>query len=467
MRVLITRGVVLLAALVAGCAMNLPQVEEGALPAAPAAFKEAQGRWTLAPAAQAQPRGEWWKAFADPVLDDLVARANRSNADIKVAAARLVQARAIVRATDAARYPQIGIGGSAARTRGIAGGNPGPAGNIFELGADVGYEVDVFGRLSQATQAAELDADARASLFLSTRLLVQAEVAQTYLALRALDAEIALVRSTVGAYRTTLELTERRWRAGDVAELDVARARVEAAETESEALALERRRSELEHALAVLIGETPSEFGLASADWNTALPSIPAGVPGTVLVRRPDVAAAQSEMLAAQARVGVAQAAWFPNVTLTASGGVASGDLSDLLKWSARSWLLGGLLALPIFDGGRRQAGIDSAGAEFEAAVGRYRSQILTAIKDVEDQLAALRLLAEQSGVQQEAVDSARRATALSEVRYRNGYVSQLDWLDAQRSELRNRRQALQVRSSQYQATVGLVRALGGGWAVD
>jgi outer membrane protein, multidrug efflux system len=459
------KAAVLFAVLLTGCAMNLPQVDPEALPVTPEAFKEVDERWTVAPPAEAQPRGEWWTVFADPVLDDLVQRANRNNADIKVAAARLVQARAIVRATDADRYPQVGVGATAARTRGIAGGNPGSAGNILELGADIGYELDLFGRLAQATQAATLDARAREGLFLSTRLLVQAEVAQAYLALRGLDAEIALVRGTVSAYRTTLELTDRRWRAGDVAELDVARARVEVAETESEALTLARRRAELEHALAVLIGETPSAFALGVADWNTVLPSIPAGVPGTVLARRPDVSTAQNEMLAAQARVGVAQAAWFPNVTLTASGGFASSDLSDLFKWSARSWLIGGLLSLPIFDGGRRQAGIEAAGAEFEAAVGRYRSQILAAFKDVEDQLAALRLLSDQSGVQQEAVASAQRATSLSEIRYRDGYVSQLDLLDAQRSELRNRRQALQVRSSQYQATVGLVRALGGGWA--
>src|SRR5439155_1336626 len=209
---------------------------------------------------------------------------------------------------------------------------------------------------------------AREALLQSAGLLVQAEVAQTYLELRALDAERALVRSTVGAYRDTLSLTERRFRAGDVAELDVARARTEVAATESDALALDRRRAELEHALAVLIGEVSSSFTLGAADWNTALPVIPAGVPGRVLSRRPDVSAAQSSLLAAQ------------------------------------------------------------------------------------------------SEAQDRAVASASRSTALSDVRYRNGYVSQLDLLDAQRSELRNRRQALQVRSAQYQATVALVRALGGGW---
>lgn len=458
---------VVLVMLLAGCATQLPQVDPESLPTVPAAFKEGDGRWTIAPPAAAQPRGEWWRAFSDPVLDELVERANRNNASIKTAAARLAQARAIVRATDADRYPQVAVGATAARQRGLAGGNPGPARNILEAGADLAYEVDLFQRLARATDAAALDARAREGLLLSTRLLVQAEVAQAYLALRALDAEIALVRGTVAAYRATLELTERRWRAGDVAELDVARATVEVAETESEALTLARRRTELEHALAVLVGETPSEFDVSTGDWSTALPVIPAGIPGTVLARRPDVSAAQDEMLAAQQRVGVAQAAWFPNVTLTAAGGLASGELSDLFKWSARSWLIGGLLSLPLFDGGRRQAGIDSAGAEFDAAVSRYREQILVAFKDVEDQLAALRLLSEQAEVQQLAVDSALRATSLSEVRYRNGYVSQLDLLDAKRSELRNRRQALQVRSAQYQATVALVRALGGGWSAN
>jgi multidrug efflux system outer membrane protein len=450
----------------AGCASQLPQVGPDALPEVPASFKEGDGRWTIAPPAEVQPRGEWWKAFSDPVLDGLIERANRSNASIRVAAARLTQARAIVRAVDADRYPQIGVGANAVRERGVAGGNFGPAQtlNLFSVGADFSYELDVFGRLAQATEAAALDARAREGLFLSARLLVQAQVAQTYLGLRALDSEIAIVRSTVTAYQATLDLTERRWRAGDVAELDVARATAEVAETESEAIALERRRAELEHALAVLVGEPASQFDVPNGLWDTALPVIPSGVPATVLARRPDVAAAQNELLAAQQRVGVAQAAWFPNVALTASGGVASSQLSDLFRWSARSWLLGGLLALPIFDGGRRDAGIASANAEFDASVAHYREQILVAFKDVEDQLSALRLLAQQAEAQKRAVDAARRATTLSEVRYRNGYVSQLDLLDAQRSELRNRRQALQVRSAQYQATVGLVRALGGGW---
>ena len=452
----------LVALVLAGCATP-PAIDASQIPVAPAQFKEG-GHWTAAAPAEAQPRGEWWKAFADPVLDELIARADRSNATIQQAAARLAQARAIARATDADRAPQVGVGAGVSRLGGIVSGTGGPARSFGSAGANLSYELDLFGKLARASDAARLDAQARDGLLQSARLLVQAEVAQTYLALRALDVERALVRGTVGAYRGTLDLTERRYRAGDVAELDVTRARTEVAATESEAIALDRRRAELEHALAVLVGEVSSEFALPVEEWKTALPVIPAGVPSTVLARRPDVSAAQSGMLAAQQRVGVANAAWFPDVSLTAAGGYASSELGDLFKWSARAWGVGALLSLPMFDGGRRDAGVKNASAQLDEAVARYREQVLVAFRDVEDQLSSLRLLSEQADAQAQAVASATRTTALSDARYRNGLVSQLDLLDARRSELRNRRQALQVRAAQYDATVGLVRALGGAW---
>lgn len=448
--------------LLAGCA-SVPEIDTTALPAMPAAFKE-EGRWTVAEPAEAAARGEWWKGFQDPVLDDLIERAERNNTTIRVAAARLAQARAFLRAARADRLPQLGVGASASRQDGLPLDPAVSPSTFLAAGADVSYEVDLFGKLSQAANAARLDAQSRQALLQSTRLLVQAEVAQAYLALRALDVERALVRGTVSAYRDTLALTERRFRAGDLAELDVARVRGEVASNESEALALDRRRTELEHGLAVLVGEAASSFALAEAEWKTSLPVIPAGVPSTVLARRPDVAAAQAALLAAQARVGVARAAWFPDISLTAAGGQASPEISDLFKWSARAWSIGALLSLPIFDGGRRQAGIENARAEMDASLASYREQILVAFREVEDQLAALRLLAEQTLAQDRAVSAAARSTSLSDVRYRNGLVSQLDLLDARRSELRNRRQALQVRAARYQATVGLIRALGGGW---
>ena len=451
------------ALLIAGCA-STKVVEPVSPPVAPAAFKELDGRWAALQPAEAQPRGQWWKAFADPLLDDLVTRADRNNTSIQLAAARLAQARALVRSSRADRLPQIGLGAGAQRATTSPGFGTTAPGTVLNAGLGASYELDLFGRLAKASDAAVLDAQSREALVQSTRLMVQSDVAQTYFGLRALDAERSLVRQTVVAYRDTLRLTESRYAAGDVAELDLARVRTEVASNESQALALDRRRAELEHALAVLLGELPSSLTVNEADWSGPMPQVPPGVPSTVLARRPDVAAAQRAMQAAQVRVGIAQTAWFPDVSLTASGGFASADLGDLFKWSARAWGVGALLSLPIFDGGRREAGVQNASAQWDAAAASYREQVLVAFRDVEDQLSSLRLLADQASSQAQAVDAATRSTVLSTSRYRNGYVSQLELLDARRSELSNRREALQVRVAQYQATVGLIRALGGGW---
>ncbi|CAM3596214.1 efflux transporter outer membrane subunit [Polaromonas hydrogenivorans] len=452
------------ALLLAGCATSTP-LDTSSVPATPAAFKEQAGSVAAATPAsgEAVGQGVWWSVFADPVLNQLVEQASRNNNSVQVAAGRLLQARAIARQTDASRAPQVGLGAGVTRQSNTDTGHV-PA-TVVSAGASLSYEVDLFGKLAGASNAASLDAASREALLRSTRLLVQADVAQTYLSLRALDAERGLVNSTLQAYRNTLRLTEVRFREGDVAELDVARVRSEVASTESEALALDRRRAELEHAVAVLVGEVASTFQIAPVEWATALPVIPAGVPSSVLVRRPDIAAAQTTLQAAQARVGVAKTAWFPSISLTATGGYAAPEVGDLFKLSMRSWGIGALLSLPILDGGQREAGVQNANAELDIALANYREQILVAFRDVEDQLSALRLLAEQSEAQSRSVASSSRATLLSDTRYRNGFVSQLELLDAQRSELRNRRQALQVKAAQYLSTVGLIRALGGGWA--
>ncbi|HVK31786.1 MAG TPA: efflux transporter outer membrane subunit [Burkholderiaceae bacterium] len=453
----------LVAALVlAGCATATAPLPE-ALPDLPVSFKQADGTaWTRSPDAPPA-QGEWWKAFNDPALDALLARAAQANTSVQAAAARLAQARALLKSADAERLPQLGLGAGATREAQPAlGVAPRTVGSV---GASLSYEVDLAGRLSGSSRAAALDARSREALLHSTRLLVQSQVAQAYFALRALDAERTLVRDTVAAYRDTQNLIERRVRAGDVAELDLARVRSEVAATESEALALERQRTQLEHAIALLVGAPASAFTVdARADWAAPLPQVPAGVPSTVLARRPDVAAAQDGLRAAQARLGVAQAAWFPSLALTADGGFASTELSDLFRHAARAWSVGALLSLPIFDGGRREAGVASAQAGLDGALAAYREQLLVAFKDVEDELAALRLLDAQGRTQAQAVEAATRATTLSEARYRNGLVSQLELLDARRSELRNRRQSLQVKAAQYQSTVGLIKALGGGW---
>jgi len=457
----------LVAALVlAGCASS-SNFAPTVAPDAPAAFREDGGaRFVDAAPAEAQPRGEWWRVFGDPVLDDLVARAAAGNTDLQAAAARVAEARALMREAQAGLFPQVGVAAGAQRATigpGL-GAAPGQAANLGTAGLSASWEPDLFGRVAKARDAASLDAQSRAALLQSTRLVVQSDVARAYFGLRALDAERALLRKTVEAHGDTLRLTERRYQAGDVGELDVARVRSEVASTASQALALDRQRALAEHALAVLLGELPSRFTLAEADWTGALPAVPAGVPSAVLTRRPDVASAQLAMQAAEARAGVARKAWFPDIALTASGGYASTDIGDLFKWSARAWGVGALLSLPLFDGGRREAGVQRGDAQWDEAAAAYRERVLVAFRDVEDQLASLRLLADQDRVQQQAVDAAARATVLSDTRYRNGLVSQLELLDARRSELADRRVAVQVRAARYEATIGLIRALGGAW---
>lgn len=458
-------GALAAALVLAGCTTAPPTVDTTALQPVPATFKEASpGRWTVAPPADALPRGRWWAVFDDAVLDGLLQRAAERNTSLQAAAARLAQARSLQQQAQAERRPVMDVAAGAARqTQPLLANQPATQGS---LAARLSWEVDLSGRLAQAADAAALDAQAQAALLESTRLAVQATVAQTYLALRALDAERAIVADTVEAHRGTLRLTERRLAAGDVAELDLERVRSELAATESDALALERQRRLLEHALAQLLGEPASGFELPPSTGFDALqlPAIPAGVPATVLARRYDVAAAQRRLLATQARVGVAQAAWFPSLALTTSAGSASPELGDLLRWSSRAWGLGALLSLPVFDGGRREAGVAQARAELDTAAAGYREQVLVAVREVEDELASLQLLQSQAAAQDRAVTAAARATFLSGARYRNGMIGQLELLDAQRSELRNRRQAVQLRGAQAQATVGLIRALGGGW---
>ncbi len=445
------------ALLLAGCA-SVGTVDPAQLPQAPAAYKVPATNGAAALTAS------WWQPFADPVLDDLVTRAMSANTSVQAAANRLAQARAALGSAQANRLPQVGLSAGAGRSSTPGQAIPQPA-TQYSAGLNLAYELDLGGRLLHERNAAALDVRAREQLLADARLLVQANVARGYLALRALDTERDIVRDTVAAYGETLSLTEKRARAGDVADLDVARVRAEMAANEAEALSLDRRRVELETALAVLLGEAPSSFSLKPTPWTTTLPTVPSGLPSELLQRRPDLAAARSQLEAAQARVGEARAAWWPSLSLTAQGGGVSNELSNLLKSGASTWGIGLLGALPIFDGGRREAVVNAAQAQMEAEAIAFREQFLLALKDVEDQLGAITLLQAQGEASARAVSAADQALKLSDTRYRNGLVSQLELLDARRSELANRRAALQVRSAQYQATVGLIRALGGGWS--
>ena len=413
----------------------------------------------------------WWLVFDDAVLNDLTARAMTRNNTIKLAAAHLEQAQALIRSSKADLWPQAGIGYQATTGANTATLNPGsqkPA-SAHGLGVDLSYEVDLSGRLSKAASAAKLDAQASEALLKDTQLLIQSRVAESYFALRALDEDRAIVRDTLAAYRGSLDVTTRRFEEGDVAEIDVARMQAEVASTEAQGAALDQQRAQLAHALAVLLGEPASDFDVAAVAWSSepwagAVPVIPAGIPADVLQRRPDVTAAYASLLAAQKRVGIAKAAWLPTLSLTASGGYASGNLGNLFEDTAKNWSLTGILAQAIFDGGRRNAGIDYAKGGLDAAFADYQQSTLVALSDVEDQLSDLTFLKSQQTAQDQAVSAATRALAMSQSRYTNGSSSQLEVLDAQRQLLAIRRQALKVRAAQYQSTVGLIRALGGGW---
>jgi multidrug efflux system outer membrane protein len=461
----------LVAALVlAGCAA--PEFHQP-LVATPAAFKEdtGGGKWKPAQPAEAQARGEWWKAFHDARLDLLVAEATAANQNLAAAAARVKQARALAGVARADRSPQVGLQAGAQRGRdsavaqGLAPGTAVAPGNVFQAGLGVGYEVDLFGRVASNVSAAQADAAGSEATFRSVLLALQADVAQTWLRLRGTDAELELLGQTVGLREESVRITQRRFELGQIGELDLARAKSELALTRADAVALSRQRSQLEHALAVLLGRPAAAFAAVRDPLpEGGLPAIPAGLPSALLERRPDIAAAQRAMIAANARIGVARAARFPLLQLTGAGGGESADLSDLFKWSSRSWLLGAALSLPIVDGGRGRANVERSEAVLEEAVAVYRQDVLSAFAEVEDNLAGLRTLAEQAQEIDAAQAAAQRSADLADKLYRGGRSSYLDLLDAQRNLAGAQRTAVQLRSARALTTVALIRALGGGW---
>ncbi|HVK94312.1 MAG TPA: efflux transporter outer membrane subunit, partial [Noviherbaspirillum sp.] len=309
-------------------------------------------------------------------------------------------------------------------------------------------------------------AEASEATYRSVLLALQADVAQTYFRLRAADAELAFLNETVRLREENVRINQRRYELGDLGELDLTRARTELSTTRSEAIALERQRAQLEHALAVLLGKPAAAFNANSNPLlaSSALPGIPAGLPSTLLERRPDIAAAQRAMMAANARIGVARSAMFPALQLTAAGGGLSEDLSDVFKWSSRSWMVGLLMSLPIIDGGRTQANIARSEAALEESVAGYRQSVLTAFAEVEDNLVGLRTLTGQAEAIDDAVASARRSAELANTLYTAGRSSYIDVLDAQRNLATVERSAVQLRGARAATTVALIRSLGGGW---
>lgn len=469
---------ILLAGLLAGCAVGpdyqRPSVE------LPGAFKEASlspqaaQRWKAAQPSDAMERGRWWTIFNDADLDALQEQAMAANQDLKAAAARVAQARALQRGARSEWLPHAdaGFGVTRQRASNAAQGLPldasNPPATLWRAQAGISYEADLFGRIASTVDAATADAQQSAALLRSMQLTLQADVAQAYFLIRRLDTEQTLYRGTVDLRNKTLGLVERRHAQGDIGELDVARAKSELAAAQSEALGIARQRSAAEHALAILLGRTPADFALPSHALERVAVGIPAGLPSSLLERRPDIAAAERAMAAANARIGAARAAFFPRLSMTGALGYESSQLGDLFQWSSRTFLLGPLvgtvLSLPIFDGGQRQAGLDLARARYEEDVAIYRQTVLSAFREVEDGLSSLRILGEQSDVQDAAVQSAARAARLSQIQYREGSVSYLDVIDSDRMVLQQRRAAVRLDGERAQTVVELIRAIGGGW---
>jgi multidrug efflux system outer membrane protein len=440
----------------------------------PAGFKEAQaadGTWKLAAPAEAQPRGEWWLAFGDATLTSLIAQATRANPTLDQAAARVRQARALAGVAEADQSPQVGVGLGAKRNRpssvsqGLPDGTPVPAGNVYQARLTASYEVDLFGRVSANVSAARLDADAAAATYRSVLLALQADVAQTYFRLRESDAELETLAQTVRLREEDVKINQRRFDLGDIGEFDLSRARTELSIARAEAKGLERQRAALEHALAVLLGKPPAAFDAANNPLLAdTFPVIPAGVPSTLLERRPDISASQQAVLAANARVGVARSALFPSLTLGAAGGTEASTVANLFKLDAKAWVISALLSMPLIDGGRNKANIDRAQGQLDESVATYRLHVLGAFQEVEDNLSGLRVLHGQAEQLDDAVQSARRSADLALKLYTAGRSPYLDVLDAQRNLASVERSAVQLRGERAVTTVALIRSLGGGW---
>ncbi|MDB6020084.1 MAG: transporter, hydrophobe/amphiphile efflux family [Pedosphaera sp.] len=429
------------------------------------------GAWKEGRPLDSVPKGNWWEIFGDATLNDLESQSLTANQQLKGAVARVDQARATARVARGELLPSISLDPSFTRQRFSPNQVPSfgaITANTFSTPLDLSYEVDLWGRVRRGFQSARADAQVSLAAFHNVLLTLQADVAQNYFALRALDAEIATVSGTVDLRHEQVRLVHSRFEGGIGNELDIARAETELANTEAEAASLASRRTELENAIAILVGSNPASFRLAAmgqSNWNPQPPVIPAGLPADLLERRPDVAEAERQLASANAQIGVAKAAFFPVLTLTGSGGYISGDVDSLFKWDSRAWSIGPSLSLPIFAGGRNRANYKRSQAAYQEAVALYRQRVLVAFGEVENSLAGTRYLIEQAAAQQRAVTSARRAADLATERYRSGIVSYLDVVDASREALLAERANAQLAGLRQIAAVRLIKALGGGWA--
>ena len=454
-------------ALLAGCSLA-PPYEKPAVPFA-SSYKEA-GAWQTANPADARERGDWWREFNDTTLDDLETRLEQANPDLAAAADHYAQAQAFVAEARGGLFPQVDAYGQSTRNRQsdhrpLRSASQPDEYSDHLIGAQLNYELDLWGRVHNLVAAGAANAQASRADLASVQLSLHADLADAYIALRGLDAQNKLLADAVDAYGRALALTQNRLRGGIASGLDVARAQNQLDTARAQATDVQARRALLEHAIARLIGDSASSFSIAPQIVELPLPNVPAGVPSTLLERRPDVAGAERRAAAANAQIGVARTAFFPSITLTAAGGYESTGTAEWLTAPNDFWSIGPRAVLTLFDAGRRHAREDEAKAAFAESGERYRAVALSAFQQVEDNLALLHLLGQETGEEQAAVASAQRTLNLALDRYRNGAVTYLEVVESQTAALSAQRTALALRDRQLQASVGLVRALGGGWS--
>lgn len=435
----------------------------------PAGYKQLPDAWRPAQPRDHFSRGRWWEIYGDAELNALAERAIAANHDLRVAAAQYRQASAVLRAARSAQYPLVDSGvswdrGRSSSTLGSRASSSGGVTSQRSLSIDASWEADLWGRVRRTVESAEASADARGVDLESVRLTLVAQLAQSYFQLRAADTQKALFDGTVAAYERSLELVRNRYAVGVASKADVAQARTQLKSAQAQAIDIDLQRSQLEHAIAVLAGEAPAVFRLPPATLAASVPVVPVGMPSVLLERRPDVAAAERRVAAANAQIGVARAAWFPSLVLTASGGFGSASFAAWLTAPSRFWALGAAAVQTLFDGGLRGAQVEQAEAGLDAAAEQYRQTVLDGFREVEDALAAVGLLEREAAVQSEAVAAARESVRLTENAYRAGTVSFQNVINVQTAALANERTANDIHARHLVASVQLIRALGGGW---
>jgi NodT family efflux transporter outer membrane factor (OMF) lipoprotein len=449
--------------LLASCAVGpdyvRPSVE------VPAGFKEASG-WKAAAPRPVDSHQPWWEAYGDPTLNALVVSANAANQNIRQAEAQYRQAKAIVDAARAGFFPNLGGSVSAGRGTSTLTGRDSTS---FGAGLSASWEPDLWGGVRRAVESGEAGAAASADDLAAARLSIQAALAQDYLQLRYVDLQRELYANTTAAYARALKLTQAQYAAGIVLRSDVALAETQLKTAQAQAVDLDAQRAQLEHAIAILTGRPPSSFALAAVtpanSFQARLPAIPATLPSELLESRPDIAAAERRAALANANIGVAKAAYYPSLILSAGGGLSGGTFASLFDTPSRVWSLGATLAQTLFDGGLRRARTAQTVAAFDVAVAQYKQTVLSGFQQVEDDLATLRVLERETALQDEAVTAARLAEELALAQYRGGTASYLSVVTAQTLALSNQRTAVQLRSRQLTTSVALITATGGGWS--